>query len=83
MILALPATGGEKGTKINLRGAYCAFFDGHCSKNLGAGGYVVYHPEGHLVAAKAIYYGGESRTCNEAELDALAGCFEALLQLGL
>ena len=50
-----------------------AYFDGGCKikQRLGAGGYLVYRPDGTFLAAAANYYGHEGPTNNVSEAWAL------------
>ena len=46
-------------------------FDGGAAKRLGTGGFTVWLPSGRLIAARALWFGSECSTNNEAELATL------------
>ena len=47
----------------------------------GGGGFLIYAPQGQLVAAAALYYGPEGPTNNTAEARAMVNCMRACDQL--
>ena len=70
----------ELGLGVDPALCLCVYFDG-CSKvkqKLGAGGYLVYQPDGTLLAAAANYYRHEGPTNNVSEARALVYCITAL-----
>ena len=54
----------EFGLGVDSALCLCAYFDGGCKvkQRLRAGGYLVYRPDGTLLAATANYYGHEGPT---------------------
>ena len=70
----------ELGLGVDPALCLCAYFDGGCKvkQRLGAGGYLVYHPDGMLLAAAANYYWHEGPTNNVSEARALVDRITAL-----
>ena len=70
----------ELGLGVDPTLCQCAYFDGGCKVKhiLGAGGYLMYWPDGTLLAAAANYNGHEGPTNNVSEAWALVDCIIAL-----
>ena len=68
---------------FDIASAARAYFDGGCRDKQGSGGYLIFAPDGSLLAAQAIYYGNAAPTNNVAECKALVDCLDAVSKLDL
>ena len=78
--LRYPAKARPIPQKVTAAPHITGFFDGGAAKRKGTGGFVVFGSAGECITAQGEYYGEEVETNNRAEILALVGLMQWLVQ---